>query len=188
LDTLRTQGALDNTLIVFTADHGENLGDHRLLFKGTTYDCVTKVPFVIRSPAKDLSAGTEPNAQRELLCSSVDILPTVLDLAGIAHPEPSPIQGESLAPALTDAVCRLRDSVLIENGGIRRSIRTASALLTWHGPHTHGELYDLSADPDCLVNLWNEPQAAELQSDLLHELICLMAENVDPLPSKEGPW
>ena len=93
-----------------------------------------------------------------------------------------------LAPSLEHAEHRLRDSVLIENGGIRRSIRTERALLTWHGPRTRGELYDLTADPDCLVNLWDEPGAANLQSSLLDELIYLMAANMDPLPVKEGPW
>lgn len=112
----------------------------------------------------------------------------MLDLAGVAHPGPSPIQGQSLAPALADVGYRLRDSVLIENCGIRRSIRTERALLTWHGPQTRGELYDLSADPHCLVNLWDEPGAAELQSSLLDELIHRMAANVDPLPTQEGPW
>jgi arylsulfatase A-like enzyme len=182
LESLRASGQLEDTLIVFTADHGENLGDHHLLFKGTTYDCVTRVPFLVRPP-EAVSSST-----RDLLCSSIDVLPTVLDLAGIAHPDPSPIQGQSLAPCLADPGHRLRESVLIENGGIRRSVRTETALLTWHGPSRRGELYDLAADPDCLVNLWDEPGAAALRSTLLDELIHLMAANVDPLPVKEGPW
>jgi arylsulfatase len=182
LEALRARGELGDTLIVFTADHGEMLGDHRLLFKGTTYDCVTQVPFIVCPPG-----GTSEGA-RELLCSTIDILPTLLDLAGVAHPDPSPIQGQSLAPCLDDAGHRLRESLLIENGGVRRSIRTEDALLTWHGPQAGGELYDLAADPDCLVNLWDEPEAADLQSRLLDELIHLMAANVDPLPVKEGPW
>jgi arylsulfatase A-like enzyme len=188
LEVLRTRGALDNTLVVFTTDHGENLGDHRLLFKGTTYDCVTRVPFVVCPGSGSLPGKAEPGSRRDQLCSSIDVLPTLLDLLGVAQPDPSPIQGQSLAPALIDANHRLRESVLIENGGIRRSVRTRDALLTWHGPDTRGELYDLSADPECFVNLWDEPSAAELRLELLHTLIQLMAENVDPLPIKEGPW
>jgi arylsulfatase A-like enzyme len=187
LEALHVQGQLDHTIVLFTADHGENLGDHRLLFKGTTYDCVTKVPFIVCPPQAARSQAARP-AARDLLCSTIDVLPTLLDLAGIAHPDPSPIQGKSLAPALADAGHHLRDSVLIENGGIRRSIRTKTALLTWHGPRARGELYDLAADPDCLVNLWDDPDVAELQSELLDQLIHLMAANVDPLPIKEGPW
>ena len=58
----------------------------------------------------------------------------------------------------------------------------ASVLARWTIPP------DLVADPDCLFNLWNEPKAAERQSKLLHLLIRLMAENVDPLPTRDGPW
>ena len=183
LDTLRAQGQLDNTLIVFTADHGENLGDHRLLFKGTTYDCVTQVPLIIAAPQAEQAGQT-----RDTMACSIDLMPTLLDMAGVDIPQPSPVQGQSLKPAFADAEYALREELLIENGGIRRSVRTLTALLTWHGPDTRGELYDLAADPDCFVNLWDKPEAAELQSQLLHRLIKLMAENVDPLPPKVGVW
>jgi hypothetical protein len=93
-----------------------------------------------------------------------------------------------LVPALGDADRRVYDALLIENQGLRRSVRTEDALLTWHGQRARGELYDLVADPDCLVNLWDDPSAAARQRELLHTLIRLMAENVDPLPLKEGPW
>jgi hypothetical protein len=98
------------------------------------------------------------------------------------------MQGRSLLSALTDGAAVLRDAVLIENGGLRRSVRTPKALLTWHGPDMQGELYDLASDPDCFVNLWDTPEGAGLQSDMLHLLLRLMAENVDPLPAREGPW
>jgi hypothetical protein len=77
---------------------------------------------------------------------------------------------------------------LIENSGIRRSVRTADALLTWHGENKRGELYDLVSDPDQLHNLWDAPHAAGRRSRLTDLLIRLMAENVDPLPAREGPW
>jgi hypothetical protein len=98
------------------------------------------------------------------------------------------MQGTSLVPALGNGAYAVRDAVLIENAGIRRSVRTDDALLTWHGPDTQGELYDLVADPDCLVNLWGRPEAAVRQAALVDLLIRLMAENVDPLPVREGPW
>jgi hypothetical protein len=82
----------------------------------------------------------------------------------------------------------IRDALLIENGGVRRSVRTETALLTWHGQGERGELYDLASDPNCFDNLWDRPEARELQSELMDTLIRLMAENVDPLPVREGPW
>ncbi len=183
LGTLEAKGRLEDTIVVFTTDHGENLGDHHLLFKGTTYDPVTRVPFIV-----SWAGNQTPGAVRDTLCSSIDIMPTLLELAGVPCPEPSPVQGISLVPALREAGYRVRDAVLIENAGIRRSVRTEDMLLTWHGPATRGELYDLGADPDCLHNLWDLPEAGERQAAMLHRLIELMAENVDPLPMREGPW
>ena len=92
---LREMDELENTIIVFNADHGEMLGDHRLLFKGTTYDCITNVPLIIRPAGND-----EPGAVRDLFACSIDVMPTLLDMAGLDEPEPSRLQGHSLAPAL----------------------------------------------------------------------------------------
>jgi arylsulfatase A-like enzyme len=183
INVLRQSGRLDNTLIVFNSDHGENLGDHRLLFKGTTYDCVTNVPLILSWPD-----CANPGETRDLLCSSVDIMPTLIQLAGARVPQPSGIQGLSLRPSIENQAHRERDALLIENVGVRRSVRTEGALLTWHGPSEHGELYNLDVDPDCFSNLWGEPKASEMQRELMELLINLMAENVDPLPVREGPW
>ena len=183
VDVLRRQGQLENTVIVFTTDHGENLGDHHLLFKGTTYDCVTRVPFIVSWPGCN-----SPGEARDALCSSVDIMPTVLDLTGVPYPEPSPMQGTSLVPAMGDAGISVREALLIENAGVRRSVRTEHALLTWHGQGKRGELYDLASDPNCFCNLWDRPEARDLRSELTDTLVRLMAENVDPLPVREGPW
>ena len=115
-------------------------------------------------------------------------MPTLLELAQVSEPDPSPIQGASLVPAFSDHEYRLRDAVLVENSDVRRSIRTASELLTWHGETSRGELYNLAVDPECLQNLWDDPKASEMQLALLNRLIGLMAMNVDPLPAQEGPW
>jgi arylsulfatase A-like enzyme len=183
IETLDHRGLLDETIVVFTSDHGENLGDHRLLFKGTTYDCVTNTPFVAAGP------GVPGSGQaRDPLASTVDIMPTLLDLAGIDRPDPDPIQGRSFSGVLDGSEALFRPAVLIENAGIRRSVRTPEALLTWHGEGTTGELYDLAGDPDCLENLWDRPESRQTRSDLLELLIRLMAENVDPLPPRVGVW
>lgn len=183
LENLYNRGLLENTVVVFTTDHGEMLGDHHLLFKGTTYDCITNVPCIFAGP------GVPPTgSRRDLLASSVDIMPTLLDLARISEPIPSPIQGRSLVPAMVEDTHTIRDAVLIENSRGWRSIRTATELLTWHGESMRGELYDLTMDPDCLKNLWDEAQFAERKSLLLDRLIGLMSKNVDPLPEQEGPW
>jgi arylsulfatase len=183
LDHLATRGILDNTIVMFTTDHGEMLGDHHLLFKGTTYDCVTNVPCIIAGPG--VSKEERP---RNLLASSIDIAPTLIELSGIDAPAPAPFQGTSLVPAIHDESVVVRDALLMENAGVRRSIRTKTELLTWHGESTRGEFYDLAVDPDCLENLWDDPRAERRKSALLDRLIGLMSANVDPLPVQEGPW
>ena len=179
LETLARREMLDNTIIVFTSDHGEMLGDHHLVFKGTTYDAVTNVPLIVARPGE-----TAAGALRTTLANSIDLMPTLLELvdAGI----PAGVQGMSLVPALRDPGVQLREATLIENAGARRSVRTADALLTWHGAGRRGELYDLHADPDCFRNLWDAPEAAALQRRMLDTLIQLMVDNVDPLPPRVG--
>jgi arylsulfatase A-like enzyme len=126
-------------------------------------------------------AATAPG---ETLACSIDLMPTLLDLAGVEH-GPG-VQGRSLVPAITDPQAELRDAVLIENAGVRRSVRTREALLTWHGAGRRGELYDLTIDPHCLRNLWDEPDHATLQRTMMERLLALMADNVDPLPPRVG--
>ncbi len=125
LENLSVRQMLENTIVVFTSDHGEMLGDHHLLFKGTTYDCITNVPFIVAGPGVP-----DTGASREMLASSIDIMPTLLNLAQVFETDPSPIQGTSLVPAFFDNEYRLREAVLIEHSSLRRSIRTASPLLT----------------------------------------------------------
>jgi len=67
IDALRKQDWLENAIILFTAHRGENLGDHRLLFRGTTCDCVTNVPFIVSWPG-----NTHPGEVRDLLCGLQD--------------------------------------------------------------------------------------------------------------------
>ena len=125
---------------------------------------------------------------RDLFAGTIDLFPTLLEMAGVAEPEPSPVQGASLVPAMADGSYRIRDDVFIENAGPRRTIRTHDALLTWHGRDTRGELYDLANDPNCFVNLWDDPGATARKADLIDQLLNRMTQNVDPLPPHEGPW
>ena len=178
VETLRQRQLLHRTLIVFTSDHGEMLGDHHLVFKDTTFDEVTRTPLVIARP--DHAQGGQ---RRSALGCSVDLMPTILELCGLAAP--AGVQGVSLAPAWQNPDFTPRDAVLIETdfeNGLSRAVRTPRTLFTWHGLNTRGELYDLTNDPDCFENLWDHPQAADLQRQMMHQLIQLMVANVDPLP------
>lgn len=179
LEALAAKGMLDNTIVLFTSDHGEMLGDHHLVFKGTTYDEVTNVPLMISNPGQ-IPAGVV----RTAMTNSIDVMPTLLDCAGL--PVPGSVQGVSLVESMRDEGVTVRDAVLIENAGVRRSVRTEDGLLTWHGAGKRGELYNLRTDPHCQHNLWDDPSAAQLQQRLTHTLIQLMAENTDTLPPRVG--
>jgi arylsulfatase A-like enzyme len=94
LDALHKTGQSDNTIVVFTADHGEMAGAHGMFWKSTTsfYDEVARVPLIISYPRR-IKPGKNPMA-----ASLVSIMPTLLDLVG--HPLPPGVQGDSLAPYL----------------------------------------------------------------------------------------
>ncbi|NOY75242.1 MAG: sulfatase-like hydrolase/transferase, partial [Kiritimatiellaeota bacterium] len=94
LDELEARGILDDTIIVFTADHGDFAGEHGLHFKNLgIYEPVHRIPLLLRSPGR-IAAGTIS----DLLVESVDLYPTLCDLAGL--PVPDRISGASVMPAL----------------------------------------------------------------------------------------
>ena len=179
IDDLSAHDEYENTIFVFTTDHGEMLGDHRLLFKGTTYDCVTGVPFIASGPG--ISAGRFDD-----LCSSVDIMPTVLSVVGLQSPDA--VQGDSLVSLFTaGGVTTGKEAVLIENAGDRRTVRTKSLLYTFHGSGKRGELYNLQDDPHCLSNLWDKDDQLRMRaSEQLVQL--LTSASADPVPKRVGVW
>lgn len=108
LDALEASGQGDRTVVVFTADHGEMAGSHGLRQKGNlVYDENFHVPFVVRHP--DVAPGSTTGA----MASAVDVVPTLLELAGAEPalpPGAPPLAGRSLVPAFTGG--RVRDGVL----------------------------------------------------------------------------
>ena len=94
LAALREAGLEDNTIVVFTSDHGDCLGKHGMISKSNPYEESMRVPFLIRWPGK-ITQATDP-----LLFSVPDIYPTLLDLLGFAGEIPDQVQGVSFAPVL----------------------------------------------------------------------------------------
>ena len=108
MKALEETGQLDDTIVIFMSGHGEMLGDHGMYLKGPYfYDCLTRVPLMIRW-RKKYEQGVKVDALVELL----DIAPTLLEAAGV--PVPSGMQGRSLTPLLTGATTKHRDSVYVE--------------------------------------------------------------------------
>jgi arylsulfatase A-like enzyme len=177
LDWLEEHDQLDRTLIIFSSDHGELLGDYHLLFKATHHGCVTSVPCLWKLPGA--SAG---NRRLDGLCSCTDLMPTLLDLAGADIPEG--VQGRSLRPLFENDNTPTREELLIEDQTHLRTLLTGRWRFTWHGHGERGELFDRQNDPHELHNLWDSPEHATTRRELAGRLMDTLIANLDPLPLK----
>lgn len=160
---LEESGELDNTVLIFTSDNGYERGEHRLNDgKGQPYTESVRLPLLIRGPG--FPSGTTVSS----LVSTVDLAPTILDLADAA-PGLRTIDGQSILPLL-DGTALARSRLLVE-GGVWRSLLTADGwqFTSWYLANQR-ELYDLNADPWQLENLANDPaykpKLAELRTEL----------------------
>ncbi|UFU03000.1 sulfatase-like hydrolase/transferase [Ruania suaedae] len=184
LDALAQEGLEEETIVLFTSDHGEMLGDHQMLLKGPMmFDCAVRVPLIVRWPGH-VPAG----AVHEELVEWIDLAPT---LVAAAQAEEMPrAQGRDLAPLWSGEHWPDRDWVLSEyrNSGSAYDpavhttmLRTHDWKLVVHHGATastrdrDGELYDMASDPDEQVNLWHDDafraRRLEMQSDLLDVLV-----------------
>ena len=169
LDSLDRLGIAENTLVVFTTDHGHFLGQHGLIAKGPFhYEDLLRLPFLARFPAR-IPAGTRSDA----LCSLVDLAPTFLSAAGL--PIPGRMQGVDQLPVWTGDRDSARAHVLVENrhNPTRMHLRTLvtdTHKITVYRDGDFGELWDLASDREERRNLWNDPAAAALKSAMLLRL------------------
>lgn len=193
LKALDEEGIAGNTVVIFTTDHGELVGDHWLRLKGPwMYDLVTHVPMIWRWPGRFVD-GTEPAEFAE----QVDLLPTLLDLAGA--PPSLGAQGRSLRPMLEGkATTGWREAVLTEDRdsselsahGLEshhlhlKSIRTRDWRLTHFAGQPFGELFDLRNDPGEYDNLWDDPARRGIREELTARLLDLYVAMDDPLPPR----
>lgn len=151
LDSLRERGLYDDTMIIFTADHGEYLGFHHLLLKdGPMYDPVVKVPLLIKFPG-----GRRGGAVADGLTSLIDIAPTVLAACGESSANPLP--GNDLADPTAGHDQVFAEDRRHETAGLARDSRYK---LLWSD--AAGEsLFDLIADPGELRDLADDPAHGE---------------------------
>lgn len=179
---LESLGLADDTVIVFTSDHGDYQGAHGMMAKGPIHlDGLIRVPFIWVDPRTE---GTAP--QTSALSSTLDIARTILDRARI---EPyNGIQGHSLLDLVSGEKETVRDSVLIEEAGQRtylgldgptklRTIVTDRHRLTIYHGRALGQMYDLAEDPDEMVNLWDDPSQLAVKAELLERLARLQLEH-----------
>lgn len=189
LAKLEAAGLAENTVVVFTADHGDFLGDHGLMLKGPAhFEGITRVPFIWAEPGAEARTA-------DTLAGTVDIARTILDRA---RTEPyNGIQGRSLADAIAgrddpDAV----DSMIVEDDQQRayfgystpprlRTVVTGRYRMTVSRGEDWGELYDLESDPDEMRNLFDDPAHAKVRAEMFERLAYRQMElgDTSPLPT-----
>jgi len=191
LDALDESGQRENTVVIFTSDHGEMLGDHGLIQKGCRfYEGLVRVPLIWRWP-NHFRAGVQSDALVEL----TDIAPTLLELAGL--PIPDHVQGRSLLPSLNgdaspdhhrDFVrCEYYDALDQPDASFATMYRDDRyKLVVYHG-HGLGELYDLHNDPGEFHNLWDDPAHQARKLDLMQRSFDASMLAMDRGPRRIGP-
>lgn len=193
---LKRRGAYDDTLIVFSADHGDSLGIHRGLTDKALfmYEQTNRVPLVIKAPAnRRIADGTPrfPRAgeQEDRFAGTCDLYSTFLDYAGLSRAD-AELDGRSLRPLIEhDPGLAWRDQIVTECSGLdfllvtQRALRYLNYKYVFNGGDLE-ELYDLAADPHELDNLAPDPARAALLREMRLRLDRWLAENNDGLQER----
>ena len=172
MDTLESTGYLENSVVIFTSDHGDCLTDHGHSQKWTMYDTVTRMPLIVRAPGR-----FEGGRKLDGLCSLLDIGPTVLELAGLVPP--SKMEAESLLGALGGGRWKGKESVFCESARdvnfTTNDFQTMVRSRNWKLVHfldiDDGQLFNLAEDPNEVCNLWNDPESQGKKRELLDTLL-----------------
>jgi uncharacterized sulfatase len=175
LAALEACGMNENTIVVFTTDHGEYMGAHGMMAKGGfLWQEFINVPFIIRYPK-----GIKQGMRSEALLSFTDIVPTLLDLANIKN-DYLAVDGISQKEVLTGKHSKQRDCVTVIHPShiMDRNVPDQHCLVTddhwklvYYAGHPTGELYNLQDDPHELNNLYNKPEFSEIQLELTLKLL-----------------
>ena len=164
LDALDESGQRENTVVIFTSDHGEMLGDHGLLLKGCRfYDGLVRVPLIVSWPGR-FKGGVRSSALVEL----TDLAPTLMELAGLTAPER--MQGQSLSALLAGRTSSHREFVRSEYYRTLQGIPSHATMVrskrfkqvVYHDTGL-GELFDMEEDPGEFENLWDDPRLTEIR-------------------------
>jgi len=169
--SLEAAGTLEDTVIVFTSDHGDNFGSHGLMGKGSLNDEGCRVPLCFAGP--DIKPDRVNTGQ---VGSLIDLAPTLLALAGAQTPDPMP--GQNLCPLLDGSAEALeQNAAYIETHGRGVGVRTPTHLLGLpyaESPRTLGDapdpFFDVANDPYELTNLAETGEQADLRNDLETDL------------------
>ena len=181
LESLESRGALDDTVVVFTSDHGYFYGEHGLGGeRRLAYEETSRIPLLVRYPEI-----AEPGSTRDELTQIIDLAPTFVELAG-EIPDAA-VQGRSLLPVFAGDPLAWRDAIFIEyfSDTVFRRIRNMGyqavrteryKYIEYYELQGMDELYDLEADPYEIENLINDPGAGEVLETMRGRLAELRTE------------
>jgi choline-sulfatase len=173
LDTLQSSPLADNTVVIYTTDHGENMGEHGLWWKNCMYEQAAHVPLIISCPKR-----WQGGQRRRGACSLLDVAQTVAEIGGARVPDDW--NGHSMAPWMDDGASRWKDMAVsqyyahnIASGFAM--LRTGDWKYVYHSPPdsrhpAERELYDLKADPQEFKNLARNA-AHRSKVDEMHSLL-----------------
>ena len=177
---LAQRGILEDTIIIFTADHGDCLGAHKLIEKGEfMYDEIYRIPLVVAHPACQ-----QPGSANDDFVYLHDLTSTFIDIAGVE--QPAHLDGQSCLPAmLGDHTPNGRDEIYAVfhrhfTVAEQRMVRTRTHQFTFNSAD-QGELYDLVADPYQLHNVYGQPEYESVRQDLMARMGAYMENLGDPL-------
>ncbi|MHA1374660.1 MAG: sulfatase family protein [Promethearchaeota archaeon] len=176
LASLEKLGLANNTIVIFSSDHGDLMGDHGLLFKGPCpFNGVLQLPLIVKVPGM-----TKPGSVSDSLVSSVDYPKTLLNLLGIKERHhPPDMQGYDFTPILMDPTIKVRDNCFIENdeeigplnSRLRHLITEDYKITIYEGSDNFGDIYDRKNDPDELNNLWHDESFRDKRFQLVNKLL-----------------
>lgn len=177
IDALDMRGALDNTIIVFTTDHGDALGDHGHSQKWNMYQSTVRVPAVVAGPG--VAAGKRVSDNVSLF----DLGPTILEWAGVEVP--GWMEAVSLTPYFSDGHVESRRQVFAEhsNDALLTGTRLMTMVLDGSMKLVHfvdsdaGILFDLANDPQEQVNLWDDPDHQTTRDRLINDILKWRSES-----------
>ena len=167
MDALERKGMLEDSIIVFTSDHGDHLGDHGLPYKWTMYDSIVRVPLIVKTPHSNNGGGVD-----DQLFSHIDIGPTLLRLAGI--PIPPYLDGSERAGRLSGETEGNVPAFVAAEENFVTMLRTDTHKLVYSVDHQQCELYDLTEDPDELWNKYNDVEYESVRNALKEQVLRML--------------
>jgi arylsulfatase A-like enzyme len=176
LKALEDQKILDDTIVIYTTDHGDMLAAHGMIYKlNSGYDELMRVPFLLRYPR-----AVRPGSTNAALVESIDVLPTLLELCGVAAP--AGVDGRSFRAILDGKRAEFRDQVVTE---MLRTLMLATrdwklVYSHWNDSGPFVELYDRHARPLEVDNLAGDPARAAVFKDMKNRLLSWARENGHP--------